>query len=146
MVFFFLLTEKMDFWETTLLPARFRYKLVLYHLPDLGTAVSSSKIWGLLRGSLLHLTVIYRVLGLPWWLSKEPPAIVEDVGSIPQQEEEEMVTHSSILAWESLWTEEPGGLQSMGSQKSHIQLSDWTTAIEYLLCATHQARFWGIQP
>ena len=28
--------------------------------------------------------------------------------------EEEMATHSSILAWEILWTEEPGGLQSMG--------------------------------
>ena len=32
--------------------------------------------------------------------------------------EEEMATHSSILAWEIQWTEEPGGLQSMGLQKS----------------------------
>ena len=32
--------------------------------------------------------------------------------------EKEMATHSSILAWEILWTEEPGGLQSTGSQKS----------------------------
>ena len=31
--------------------------------------------------------------------------------------EEEMVTHSSILAWKILWTEEPAGLQSMGSQR-----------------------------
>ena len=31
--------------------------------------------------------------------------------------EEEMATHSSILAWEILWTEEPGGLQSVGSQR-----------------------------
>ena len=38
--------------------------------------------------------------------------------------EEEMATHSSILAWETPWTEEPGGLQSMGSQKSLIWLSD----------------------
>ena len=30
--------------------------------------------------------------------------------------EEDMATHSSILAWEILWTEEPGGLQSVGSQ------------------------------
>ena len=30
--------------------------------------------------------------------------------------EEEMATHSSILAWRSPWTEEPGGLHSMGSQ------------------------------
>ena len=30
---------------------------------------------------------------------------------------EEMATHSSILAWEMPWTEEPGGLQSMGSHR-----------------------------
>ena len=30
--------------------------------------------------------------------------------------EKEMATHSSILAWRIPWTEEPGGLQSMGSQ------------------------------
>ena len=32
--------------------------------------------------------------------------------------EKEMATHSSILAWKIPWTEEPGGLQPMGSQKS----------------------------
>ena len=31
--------------------------------------------------------------------------------------EKEMATHSSTLAWRSTWTEEPGGLQSMGSQR-----------------------------
>ena len=31
--------------------------------------------------------------------------------------DQEMATHSSILAWEISWTEEPGGLQSMGLQK-----------------------------
>ena len=31
--------------------------------------------------------------------------------------EEEMATHHSILAWKILWTEEPGRLQSMGSQR-----------------------------
>ena len=31
--------------------------------------------------------------------------------------EEDMATHSSILAWKIAWTEEPGGLQSMGSQR-----------------------------
>ena len=31
--------------------------------------------------------------------------------------EKEMATHSSIFAWEILWTEEPGRLQSMGSQR-----------------------------
>ena len=40
------------------------------------------------------------------------------VQSLGQEDplEKEMATHSSILAWEILWTEEPGGLQSMGSQ------------------------------
>ena len=37
--------------------------------------------------------------------------------------EEEMAAHSSIPAWEIPWTEEPGRLQSMGPQKSQIQLS-----------------------
>ena len=38
--------------------------------------------------------------------------------------EKEMATHSSILAWEISWTEEPGGLQSMRSQRvGH----DWVT-------------------
>ena len=43
-----------------------------------------------------------------------------DVGSILGEEDlivEEMATHSSILAWEVPWTEERGGLQSVGSQR-----------------------------
>ena len=36
--------------------------------------------------------------------------------------EKEMATHSSILAWEIPWTEEPGGLQSMGLQKNQTWL------------------------
>ena len=38
--------------------------------------------------------------------------------------EKEMATHSSILTGEISWTEEAGGLQTMGSQKSRTQLSD----------------------
>ena len=34
--------------------------------------------------------------------------------------EKEMATHSSILAWEIPWTEEPGRLQSMGLQESDM--------------------------
>ena len=41
--------------------------------------------------------------------------------------EESMTTHSSVLAWETPWTEEPGSLHSKGSQKSRTGLSDWTT-------------------
>ena len=41
------------------------------------------------------------------------------VWSLGQEDplEKEMATHSSILAWEIPWTEEPGGLQSLGLQK-----------------------------
>ena len=45
-----------------------------------------------------------------------------EVGSTPRSGkslEKRMATHSSILAWEIPRTEEPGGLQSMGSQKTH---------------------------
>ena len=38
--------------------------------------------------------------------------------------EKEMAAHSSILAWEIPCTEETGGLQSMGSQRSQTRLSD----------------------
>ena len=38
--------------------------------------------------------------------------------------EKEMATHSSLLAWEIPWTEEPGGLLSLGLRKSQMQLSD----------------------
>ena len=38
--------------------------------------------------------------------------------------EKEMATHSSILAWELPWTEEPGGRLSVGSQKSQTRLNN----------------------
>ena len=41
-----------------------------------------------------------------------------------------MATHSSILAWRIPWTEEPGGLQSMGSQKSWQDLATKQTKNE----------------
>ena len=52
---------------------------------------------------------------------KNPPAMQETrVQSLGWEDplEKEMATHSSILAWRIPWTEEPGRLQSMGSQKS----------------------------
>ena len=51
---------------------------------------------------------------------KNLPAMQETwVQSLGQEDslEEGMATHSSILAWKISWTEEPGGLQSMGSQR-----------------------------
>ena len=45
-------------------------------------------------------------------VEKSLPANAGDTGDDPL--EEEMATHSSILTWRIQWTEEPGGLQSMG--------------------------------
>ena len=52
---------------------------------------------------------------------------IRDVSSFPgsgRSPEKGMATQSSILARRTPWTEEPGGVQSMGSQKSRTQLSD----------------------
>ena len=54
---------------------------------------------------------------------KNPPAnegnVRDAVQSLGREDplEEGMATHSSILAWRIPWTEEPGGLQSTGSQR-----------------------------
>ena len=58
---------------------------------------------------------------------KNPPATqVTQVRSLGHGDpmEKEIATHFSILAWIIPWTEEPGGLESTGSQKSWTQLSD----------------------
>ena len=58
-----------------------------------------------------------------WFSGKESACQAgdaRDIGSIPglgRSLEEEMGMHSSKLAWEIPWTEEPGGLQSMGWQR-----------------------------
>ena len=45
--------------------------------------------------------------------------------------EKAMAPHSSTLAWKIPWTEEPGGLQSMGVAKSRTQLSDLTFTFHF---------------
>ena len=59
-------------------------------------------------------------MGFPGGLVKNLPAMPEMwVRPLGQEDplEQEMATNSSILAWEIPWAEEPGGLQSMGSQR-----------------------------
>ena len=49
-----------------------------------------------------------------------------------------MTAHPSILAWEILWTAEPRGLQSMGSQESQTRLRDQTKAAQCSMgCVLH---------
>ena len=53
----------------------------------------------------------HRRPGFPPWASFPPVILLQE-----DPLEEEMATRSSTLAWRILWTEEPGGLQSVGSQ------------------------------
>ena len=48
---------------------------------------------------------------------QETQEMVSSVPGMGRSLEEEMATHSSIFAWRIPWTEKPGGLQSMGSQR-----------------------------
>ena len=62
-----------------------------------------------------------------WSLGREDPL------------EKEMATHSSILAWRIPWREEPGRLQSMGSQRvGH----DWETSLHFTDTCTIQKHVW----
>ena len=54
---------------------------------------------------------------LPMQETRVPPLGPEDTLEVG------MAAHSSILAWEIPWTEEPGGLQSMGSQRVRHDLA-----------------------
>ena len=57
---------------------------------------------------------------------KNLPAIQEtQIRSLDQEDplEEDTATHSSILAWRIPWTEEPGGLQSLGSESDTTEHS-----------------------
>ena len=73
---------------------------------SLNISESAHVLWGFLGGSVV----------------KNPPAKQErqktQLQSLSQEDplEEEMATHSSILAWKIPWTEEPGRIQSMGLQ------------------------------
>ena len=71
---------------------------------------------------------------------KNPPANAEetgDAGSVPEDPlKEEMANHPSILAWRIPWTEKPGGLQSMGSQR--VRLSNRSRTHRHMeRCSRH---------
>ena len=89
---------------------RFLYQLCYHRSPAIEQASKLDYIQGILGGSD----------------SKESTWDAGDPYSIPGSGRSpgvEMATHSSILAWRIPWTEEPGGLQSMGSQRVG---DDWT--------------------
>ena len=86
------------------------------------------------------------ILGLPGAsVVKNPPANEEtQIWSLGWGDpvEKEMATHSSIFAWEIPWTEEPGGLQYMGSKKESDMTYDQTTTAACYTGLTKQL-IWG---
>ena len=65
-----------------------------------------------------------------------------DIFGCLKLEEKAMATHSSTLAWKILWTEQPGGLQSMESRRvGH----DWVTSLS-LFTFMHWRRKWQPTP
>ena len=83
---------------------------------------------GLLNPGRYTFDIVYLSKRLPCWISGKNPLVVQEtsVQSLGWEDslEKEMATHSSILVWKIPWTEEPGGLQSMGWRKSQTGHSD----------------------
>ena len=79
----------------------------------------------------LLCAIVSQVLGLPVGSAVKNPLPMQEmrIQSLDGEDplKKEMATHSSFLAWKIPWTEEPGRLQSMGSQKSQIRLNTTTS-------------------
>ena len=74
---------------------------------------------------------------LTLWLKHLPTMQETQVRSLGREDplEKEMATHSSILAWRIPWREEPGRLQSTGSQRAG---HDWATSLTHSLNLVHK--------
>ena len=134
---------------------------VFYHpheesslFPDTTSCFLATKSSELLFNILLFQVEIIRLwiwcwrYSFPWasWVAlvvKNLPANAGDLrkeGLIPglgHPLEEGMATHSSILAWRIPWTEEPGGLQSIGSQRVRHDWSDLAQHYSFPSHASH---------
>ena len=103
--------------------------------------ITGLSLWHYFMGSHCRSFLVYVCLEKMGFLGgsdgKESACHAGDWGLIPGQEallEKEMATHSSIVAWKIPWTEEPGRLQSTGSQRVR---HDWNNL------AHTDAPWWG---
>ena len=95
-----------------LLPPHPTYPINILHLCYIFIINEPILIHYYLLKSIVYSLVAQSVKNLPaMWETR--------VGSLGRKDtlEKEMATHSSILAWKISWTQEPGGLQSMGSAR-----------------------------
>ena len=89
----------------------------------MGELGQKNRIWSTIdMGMSFLFSLQYFLAGLSRWFSAKESASQcrrWRVGFLGQEDplEKEMATYSSILAWKIPWTEEPGGLQSMGLQR-----------------------------
>ena len=89
--------------------------------------------------------------GLPWWLSgKESACQMQEMQktwdpSLGQEDSPGVGNdnHSSILAWKISWTEEPGGLQPMGSQRVRHNWLSTCIPLTLLFLQVANQRIWG---
>ena len=114
---------------------------LLYNTPQYEHSTIVSVL--LLTNICIFLWVLTKKVGLPQWLSgKEPSCKAGAAGDVVQSLgwdnplEKGMATHFSIPAWRILWTEEPGGLQSIVSQRVGHECSNLahTHTQRVLLC------------
>ena len=84
---------------------------------------------------LLFSSCYYPFLGFPGGaMVKELPTVWETCQSLSQEGplEKGVASHSNILAWRIPWTEEPGGLQSMGSQRvRHNRATNFSLSLHF---------------
>ena len=85
-----------------------------------------------------HFSLVAQIVKI-LWLQCRRPGFNPWVGKIPWRRK--MATHSSILAWKIPWTEETGGLQPMGSEKSDATVTNtfqktWTKISKILYYST----------
>ena len=82
--------------------------------------LAGNSSWGCKESDMTEqLTLMFRRVSQVALVVKKLPANAGEVRSLGREDhlEEGKATHSSILAWRIPWREEPGGLQSMGSQR-----------------------------
>ena len=83
-----------------------------------GNLLGNNVLWKMLPQETMTGSVYWE---LPSWLSGKASACKcgrpSSIPGLGRLLEEGMASHSSILAWRIPWTEEPGGLQSMGLQR-----------------------------